>query len=355
METNSDVAALITRHRKWWTRSPVQRPLVQIQSGGRAFVLHNVRVSLGVGQLTPDKVRPAEFLGSYRWNDPIDSDGDVFVVNRPTPLDWVESVIGAFVVIGGESVWTQQPDRTLKEVMDLQVAPDNPWLNKLSEFTRTLTDQNVGRMPLHHTLMRGPADMVSAITSHARLCLSIYDDPHRLGALLEKCVPIWEKVYKAQQDSIPSWHGGYVNAYGVWAPGICLLTQEDASVLLSVRHYQEFLLRCDQRIFELADYPVIHVHSGGLHIIDTLLEQDKLAAIQVSMDGTAKPTIPQMIPILAKILACKPLVVRGPCSLQEFQLLVDSLCPAGLLIIPRLEDPVDADRAREWFRKSNGD
>ncbi len=355
MSDDTAITRLVERHRGWWKRAPASRPLVQIQHGGYAFVLHGVKVSLGDGHLTPDKVHPAEFMSSFRWDDPIAADGDIFVVNKPTPLDWVESVIGAYVVIGGESVWTQQPDRTLRDVLGLEVTPDNPWLQKLSEFTRILAQTSAGRMPLHHTLMRGPADMVSAVTSHSQLCLSVYDDPAGLRALLDKCTSIWPMVYRAQQDYIPAWHGGYCNSYGVWAPGPCLLTQEDASVLLSAEHHREFLLPCDRRIFEQAEYPMFHVHSGGLHIIDALLEQDKLAGIQVSLDATYKPTIPEMIPTFAKVLGRKPLVVSGPCSLAEFQLMVRSLPPNGFLLIPRFADAAEAQQAREWLHSTYGD
>ncbi|MCL4534772.1 MAG: hypothetical protein M1370_06380 [Bacteroidetes bacterium] len=355
MSVDTTIANLIARHRAWWSRGKATRPLVQIQSGGYAFVLHGVKVSLGDGHLAPDKVRPVEFMDSFQWDNPIASDGDIFAVNKPTPLDWVESIIGCSAVIGGESVWTEQSNKSWDELRSLEVRPDNVWLLKLAEFTRLMAEASAGRVPLHHTLMRGPADMVSALTSHAAFCLSIYDSAAELRALLEKCVAVWPVIYRAQQDNIPSWHGGYCNSYGVWAPGTCLLTQEDASALVSREHYQEFLLPCDRRIFQHADYPMMHLHSGSLHTVDALLQEEKLAGIQVSLDRPAGPAIAALVPTFARILARKPLVVSGPCTFDEFQLLVDALPPSGLLLIPRIEDPAEARRARAWFRSRYGE
>jgi len=235
------------------------------------------------------------------------------------------------------------------------VAADNPWLLKLAEFTRALAERGGGRIPLHHTLMRGPSDMVSALTSHAQFCLGIYDSPSEVHALIDTCTSIWPIVYRAQQDHIGPFHGGYCNSYGVWAPGTCLLTQEDASALISPDHYRQFLLPCDRRIFQQADYPMIHLHSGSLYTVDLLLEEEELAGIQVSLDFPSGPSIASLVPTFAKILTRKPLVVSGPCKLEEFRLLVESLPPHGLLLLPRIEDGAEAQQAREWFRARYGE
>ncbi len=347
------ISSLIERHRGWWQRASTKRPLFQVQTGGYSYALHRLNRTLGIGYLEEQRIRPEEFMDSYRWDEPIQSGGDLFVVHQPTSLDWVESVIGCRVVIGGESVWTEQANQDWDEALAVQ--PDQGWLEKLALFTRTMAETSAGRIPLAHTLMRGPADMVSVLTSHARLCLGIYDAPHKVKALLDRCTEIWPLVWRAQQDHIPSWHGGYCTSYGIWAPGTTLRTQEDASALISPEHYREFLLPCDQRIFELVEYPLIHLHSGALHTVPALLEQERLAAIQVSLDTPAGPPVPKLIPVLAKVLDRKPLIVSGPSTLEDAKLLVEALPPAGLLLILRMEDPEDGSRLEQWFRDRYGE
>lgn len=351
MVKESTIKELIERHRRFWNRSEAKRPLIQIQAGGYRFVLHGVKVSFGPGRLQADMVKPAEFMDSFNWEEPIRPDGDLFVVNVPTPLDWVENIIGCSVVVGGESMWTEPSNRPLRELTSLRLTPDNPWLTKLAEFTRNMVETSGGRVPLAHTLMRGPSDMVSVLASHAAFCTAIYDSPDELHQVLDRCTEIWPVVYRAQQDNIPQWHGGYCSSYGIWTPGTFLRTQEDASALISRQHYREFLETCDERTFQLADYSTIHLHSGSLQTVEPLLEHDNLAAIQISLDTPAGPSVPNLMPVFKQVLENKPLIISGPCTLVDFQLMVEELSPVGLCIVPRFEDnPEEADLARQWFR-----
>ena len=97
----------------------MRRPLVQISTGGYAYALNGLKVSLGDGYLAPERVKPAELMGSYAWDAPVASDGDIFVVHKPTGLNWVEATIGCPVVIGGESTWTEPPHKSWAELRDL--------------------------------------------------------------------------------------------------------------------------------------------------------------------------------------------------------------------------------------------
>jgi hypothetical protein len=85
--------------------------------------------------------------------------------------------------------------------------------------------------------------------------------------------------------------------------------------------------------------------------VEPILEHDNLAAIQISLDTPAGPSVPNLMPVFKQVLENKPLIISGPCTLADFQLMVEELSPVGLCIVPRFEDnPEEADLARQWFR-----
>jgi hypothetical protein len=144
------------------------------------------------------------------------------------------------------------------------------------------------------------------------------------------------RVLRAQLDIISPVEDGYVNPFGIWAPGTTVRTQCDASAFLSPRQYAEWFLPYDQRISEAVDYSVIHLHSGSLHTVQPLMTVEHPLAIQVSIDPEpASPPVPQLVPAFRHILAGKPLIVDGPMSRQDADLLLEELPHDGLCMLVR--------------------
>ena len=85
---------------------------------------------------------------------------------------------------------------------------------------------------------------------------------------------------------------GYVNPFGIWAPGTVVRTQCDATAFLSAGHYAEWYLPYDERICEAVDYSIIHLHSCSLHTVDVLLEVERPHAIQVTLGVGAQRPVP---------------------------------------------------------------
>jgi hypothetical protein len=103
-------------------------------------------------------------------------------------------------------------------------------------------------------------------------------------------------------------------------------------VLLSPDLYRTQIAPQYRRIFEAFRASIIHVHSGSLHIVDELLSEPRLTAIQVSRDWPAGPQIDELIPIFQKILTVKPLVITGPVSRRDLDSLKDRLSSRGLCL-----------------------
>ena len=265
--------------------------------------------------------------------------GDLFEVVAPyTRVPWVEAILGNPVraMIQGGSMRTSTFVRQWPDWERRTVRRHEGWLGVLGRLTELLATRSEGRRAVVHTLMRGPSDLAEAVLGPELMCLSLFEHQAELRSFLEEATDTFITILFEQLRRIPTVAGGYVNPFGIWAPGTVVRTQCDASVLLSPRHYGRWFLPYDSRISAAVDYSIIHLHSCSLHVVDELLKVERPQAIQVIIEtGPNVPSLAQLIPIFRRILAVKPLLVEGPLTEDELHLLQDALPPDGLCIIAR--------------------
>ena len=231
------------------------------------------------------------------------------------------------------SVWSEPSHFDWHRVEERRLSDDNPWLKALQAFTRALVTRADGRCPVVQPLLRGPVDIVAAMLGDQEMTLAFYDHPDEMAMLLDICTDIFLRAASARLDLTPAFHGGYLSAYGIWAPGRTVRTQTDNAVLLSPTLYKERLLPYERRIMEAFEYSLIHLHSGVVHIVsDALIEVEALKAIQVSVDYPGGPLFPEILPILSKIQEAKPLILTGPVTESELDIVLSALSPRGLCI-----------------------
>jgi len=132
----------------------------------------------------------------------------------------------------------------------------------------------------------------------------------------------------------PLWKGGYVSSWGLFSPGTLLDYQVDASNMVSSGLYNEMLVKYDAEIVSNFDYSLIHVHSCGMHIIDSLLKIDQLDAIELSLDREAGVWEPERTVEYCKKIqkAKKSVLICGQLSQSELDYLLLSLSPASLAV-----------------------
>jgi len=117
---------------------------------------------------------------------------------------------------------------------------------------------------------------------------------------------------------------------------------EDHAFLFSPQRHQQFVMPSHRELNRHFDYAYIHLHSTQLHTLDNLLELDTLAAIELSPDYGA--SIPDLIPTIAKIQACKPIIFHGYLSAQDIRMVRERVPPEGLCLVSRVDTPEEAVR-----------
>jgi hypothetical protein len=330
----------LQRHTEWWQRQGVLYSTVRSAPLGALWLpLADGTDATADIDVTPEILDLDRLAGVSLDHGPLELSGDRFCTVAPyARVPWVEAILGTPIraTIEGGSMRTQAFVRSWAEWKNRSVRRNEEWFDLLLQLTDLLVARSGGRRAVTQTLMRGPSDLAEAVLGPELMCLSIYDHPTALRRFLDEATDIFVQVLREHISRIPEVEGGYVNPFGIWTPGTVVRTQCDATAFLSAAQYREWFLPYDARICEAVEYSIIHLHSCSLHTVDVLLDVERPQAIQITIESEPSgPPFRELLPVFARILEAKPLVVSGPLSEEQVQTLLDVLPHGGLSIEAR--------------------
>jgi len=341
-----DLERVLEAHKSFWHMNNSE-PLMHITK--YSPLRRDEKIPLSDGRLVsdnvylhPDLIDPRLFAERLRFDEesPI-IQGDFLRTLAPFDFCWTQAFIGCPIRLCSGKTWAEPFIEKIEEI-ESRLKVNNEWLKKFLEFTLVLIELSQGRLPVVQPLFRGPFDMAASALGSNQLCTSIYKYPNLLEDLLSFCVGVFIDALKDQIKLIPKFRNGYSCMFGIWVPEPICRTQADYSVLVSPQVYEKIFLPYDLRIIEAFKYTIFHLHSANIHIAEKLLMVPELKAIQVSIDYPAKafsPPLEKLLPIFKKILERKPLIITGPVTRRELQLIHRELSPEGLAlnlsILPR--------------------
>jgi hypothetical protein len=289
--------------------------------------------------LTPDMLDLDTLAGGQRDPGPLAFVGDVIDTDAPyMRVPWLEAILGCRIhatIQGGSmrglkmvDAWDQWPSADRSQ--------GAAWRTCLLSLMETMVQRAAGRIAITQTLMRGPSDLAEAALGPELVSYSLFDHPQELSAFLAEGTELFLSVLADQLERMSRIQGGTVNPFGIWAPGTVVRSQCDASAFLSPRQYAQWIWPHDRATCEAADYAVIHLHSGSLHVLDPILAATKPQAVQVSIDPPPSSLpLPELLPAFRRILDHKALIVDGPMEERDLDLLLESLPHGGLCVLVR--------------------
>lgn len=333
--------ALLARHAAWWERRGMLYAETPNASLGPLWLpLADGTLAQEDLDLTPEMLDLDRLAGEPLPPGPLEFCGDQIRTQAPyARVPWVEAILGCPIraTIQGGSMRSRAFVADWEDWRRRDRGRGRAWLECLLELTELLVARSGGRYAVVQTLMRGPSDLAEAVLGPELMCLSMYDHPRALTAFLEEVTEVFIETLRAQLARIPRLEGGTVNPFGLWAPGTTARTQCDASAFLSAQQYARWFLPYDVRIAEVFDFTVIHLHSGSLHTVEPLLTVARPQAIQVTVDPEpSAPPVEALVPRFRKILSGKALILDGPLSAAQVELLRQELPHDGLCILRRL-------------------
>lgn len=345
-------------HRAFWNRT-LRRPIAAFRIAPDYFFSRDYRAAHSLlipgKKITADMLHVDDFLPDYeRLFQLTESIGqDAFYTAEPyASIPWMEAMLGCEVTAGDVSFvsepWVGSPD----QLDGITLEPGNPWLQKYLEFTEKLVELSHGRFPVGMPVMRGPADVAGALLGQVEMVIAMCDEPKVMQRLFLRLADIYSMAIKMQKERTPLFHGG--QAYGfyhVYCPGKCTWYQEDLSAIISPGMYGEFLREPERMICDGYDYTCIHLHPASFFILNQLLENPWLRAIEVNKD-VGGPSVEEMLPHLQKIAERKNLVLWGDFTLDEFAILKKGLPDVGFFMFITTLTPEAAERlldaTRNW-------
>ena len=330
----------LSLHRAFWARGKQPRPLASFRVGDFFFARH-FQAALPLLQpdkpISPEMLIVSEFLPDYermlREVEELGQDG--FWTGEPfTGIPWMEAILGCPIRAGRESFtsrpWLSSPEEALEKV---RFDPQNPWLDKYLEFTTALVAESRGRFPVSMPIMRGPTDMLGALLGQQEMVMALMEtDPQVMHRLIERVTQAFLAVIEAQRRLTPPFYGGWaLGFYHIWAPGPAIWFQDDLSAILSPSLYRQFFLDSARLILAGHDHTAVHLHPSSFFILDELLTLENLKAIQVNKDISG-PGVREMLPVLAKIMQTRGLILWGDLTIEDLELVKQNLPCRGLAL-----------------------
>jgi hypothetical protein len=318
-------------------------------------------------RLTPEMVDPRCLIDAVMAWDPAASDashiaeeetlasvgiGDLLPFSQPFfKIPWIEAMLGCPIVMTEGQIWVRRYEGDLDALAARGVDFEgNPWLALYTAFLRQLQERAARRYPVTaNTLLRGPCDLVAALTGVKEAAVGWLDAPERMARLMRLCTDANLAVIEASQRVLQPQDGLHVSGYGVCAPGPVVRMQADHSSLLGPRIYEEQIRPFDEEVVSALPSCVFHIHNNGLHVAPALVEIGALDVVEVVIDPYPRGARKHYeVEMLRQIQERKPLIVDVNLpSVAEGDWLLHQLSARGLCF--------NARYAPEVYRDAGGD
>ena len=304
----------LDKHKAMWERKDIGRPLLGINVGFMANQRFPLLMECLSGKLVqPEDIRVDLFLKECdRLYELHQNLCDYPYVAAPfAGMAWLEAIMGCPIMSSPTNLWAEPFVSNWDQWSWRKPDRENPWFQKLLELTEALAHYSKDRFPIAPTLMRGPADILSAIRGASQFSLDCMDQPDIIKRAAEICADLWIEVAQAQLELIPYSDHGYMAgdaALRSWAPEKLVWLQEDAMSLLSPSLYRDLFLPLDRRIAKEFACTVFHLHGSALWAVDDLINVPEIQVIELNLED-ASCDVEGTFAGWKKIQAHKPLVI----------------------------------------------
>jgi len=347
----------------FWARRETDRPLLSClvcaDTLGKNF-RHGVEC-IPDGLVQPGDIKLDAFAADYEdwYAKQQQCELDVPWVAYPlVSMPWCESILGCQIGSSGGNMAAQPWVTDYRQIQELSIAADNPWLLKLLEYQEFLVKLSNGRFPVSNSLMRGPLDLLAAVRGPQQMCLDLYDCPEDLGAALQHLTDLWIQIAHMQMRVIPPFKGGYsFGQIDLWSRKHGGWFQDDAVALWGPSAYRQHVKPCEERLAGCMDVTGKHLHPVALSSVSDLVRMRKLGVIEVNFEETPGMSLKQMIPFLRQALEHKCLIIWGEFDAADLQEIADNLPTRGLALdmigkTPEQIQSLARDVDRIWHKRA---
>lgn len=342
MATTTSDRERVQRFAAFWRREEVDRPLI----GATISTFPSFRaVRKAQGLLAPEDLDLEENLRELdeeyeAWQGAM---GDALWSAFPIwAFPWHLAMAGCPVYRDEDNIWSLPAIASWDQLENLRFDPENPWFQRLAEFTRATVAHGAGRYPAGvGPFLLSPPDMLMQVRGQERLAVDLYDSPDKVLELGRRCVDLACAAMDATFALVPRYAGGYAGTSRYfWAPDKMVEAAEDVSFMMSPALHARFVVPLHRATGQRFPYHMVHLHSAQLHTVPNLLEVDEVHAIEITPDFGED--LRPRIPLLRRILERKPLILHGVITAGAMRDLLAALPARGLCIFARANNPEHA-------------
>ncbi|HEY2014434.1 MAG TPA: hypothetical protein VGH38_13080 [Bryobacteraceae bacterium] len=321
-----------------WLQRRNERPLLGFTLGSY-YPLHrypNGTQWIPEGPVHPDDIHVVDYLeDSDKLFELHEAAGGDFVWSAAPfwGVPWVEASLGCGVLADhtvGSMRATPPPGFAQNPVVP-EFSETNCWVAKLLEFIPALLEHSAGRYPVGTTLMRGVADLLSALYGGENFVLRMVDEPDEVHAVIKALTRYWIAFGRCMLDRLPLFHGGTGSfLLSLWCPGKMIWTQEDALALLSPALYEKFIYPADLEIACAFERTAMHLHpTRFIPIRHLMAARTDIIELHVDHDG---PRAAALEPYYRAVLSGKPLLIWGDLTEADLDFVLTQLPHQGLAV-----------------------
>jgi len=338
--SSQSLRQVIKRHESFWDLSPFKKPLLGKIGSARwkpaPYPINGGRFLVEPCRISPEDIDVEKLTGAERQEKPVVGDL-ILPLGCLYPEAWMEALIGCPIYASAYGCVAKPTNINLVEAsatFSVKHALKSDWAEVMDQVLLKQKELAKENSPVRQLHQRGIIDMLAAFLGVEKLCLAIYDNPAELNRLAEKFTDLYIAVIQRGLQIRPRWQAGYVSDHNIYAPGILIDYQLDASSHFSRQMYEEHFLKHDSRILSMFPFQVVHMHACGLHVLDSILKIEQLRAIEIHMDReTGVWEKNKFLEYCKKIQEhSKCLIIKGELTEEELQEFISTLSPRGLAI-----------------------
>jgi len=192
------------------------------------------------------------------------------------------AALGADLTFGEDTSWSVPLLHDWDDIPKLRIDPDNEYTRTILEMIRRGLEAGRGKYVVGLTDIHPGADLAASLRDPQQLCLDLVTEPERVHALMRQIWPCFFEFYELQHRILREAGQTLTTSWlPLFAEGRYYIPSCDFSCMISNRQFREFFLPEIVEEIEWLDRSIYHLDGpNALHHLDTLLEIEKLDAIQ---------------------------------------------------------------------------
>ena len=251
-----------------------------------------------------------------------------------------------------QTSWQDPIIESWEETARLEVAPKNPWLEKVLRLLDRLAEDARGQYLVCLPDLTGAMDAVANMRGTQRLCFDLYEHRDAVLAATFQAVNAWETVFSRMYDLVLGYGTGLTQWVSCWADSPFTVPTCDFNALIGPQDFVDTCLPSLSEQARRAGLCVFHLDGpDAARHAEALAQAPEITAVQYT-PGAGTPSAVAVLPMLRMFQQHKvPLFID--CPLDEVQQVAQELDPAGVAIrTSGFATPQEADALVAWRDKT---